>query len=225
MFARQLRRPGAVPQAEPATQQERKMTKYLQDLTNAVAGMSVLQATLFWLFIGIAFVAIRRIYARLVHHKSAPAAPAQHHNIAFLLALASVFALCLSFPFHIVLADDQFDWISACVVLYGTCWVAIGAVMSREQEVDMLSLIDTQKGATPNAIEVATVKALVDASRFCRNGLIFVALGAVIQMGHLVYKAHPELFFKVAVAQADPAMGATITQTPALAALRDSQPS
>ena len=199
------------------------MTNYLHDLTNAVAGMAVGQLALFWLFIGITFGAVRRIYARLVHHKRAPAAPARHHNIAFFLALASAVALCLSFPFHIVLVDDQFDWISACVVLYGTCWVAIGAVMSREQEVDMLSLIDAQKGATPNAIEVATVKALVDASRFCRNGLIFVALGAVIQMGHLVYKAHPELFFKVAVAQAASATSPAITQAPALTALRDTQ--
>lgn len=182
------------------------MTSHLHDLVTAVAGMSVLRATLFWLFIGIAFVAVRRIYARLIHHKRAAAAAAQHHNIAFFLALASVIALCASFPFPVVQADDQFDWISACVVLYGTCWVAIGAVMSREEEADMLSLVDVQKGATPNKIEIATVRALVDASRFCRNGLIFVAFGAVIQMGHLVFKAHPELFFKVEGEQENPAM-------------------
>ncbi|PZR38297.1 MULTISPECIES: hypothetical protein [Burkholderiaceae] len=173
------------------------MTSYLRNLTQTVSSMSVLQAILFWLFIGVSFVAIRRIYARFRHHQKTPSAPARYQNIAFVLAMASMVALCLCFPFPIVQPDDKFDWIAACAVLYGTCWVSMGAVMSRDEECSMLALIDTQRGATPNRIEVAAVKALVDASRFCRNGLLFVALGSVVQMGHLVYRAHPNYFFSV----------------------------
>jgi hypothetical protein len=51
-------------------------------ITQTLTGMSVLQATLFWLFLGMTAVATKRIYARLVHHKQAPSAPAKHHNIA-----------------------------------------------------------------------------------------------------------------------------------------------
>jgi len=178
------------------------MTSYLHNLAQTFSSMSVLQATLFWLFIGIAFVAIRRVYARFRHHRQAPAAPVRYQNIAFVLAMASMIALCLCFPFPIVQPSDRFDWIAACVVLYGTCWVSMGAVMSRHEEASMLALIDTERGATPNRIEVATVKALVDASRFCRNGLLFVALGSVVQMGHLVYLAHPDYFFKADPTQA-----------------------
>lgn len=176
------------------------MTSHLLNLAQAVAGMSILQASFFWLFIGVTVVAIKRIYTRFVLHKQEPDAPARHHNIAFVLAIAAMLALCLCFPFHVVQSDDQFDWIAACVVLYGTCWVSLGAVMSKDEEGKMLALIDEAQGAAPNRIEIATVKALVDASRFCRNGLIFVALGSVVQMGHLVYKAHPEAFFRTSPA-------------------------
>lgn len=177
------------------------MITFLNETAHGIVAMPPMQATLFWLFIGVAVVGVRRIYGRFVLHKATPSAPEQHHTVALLIAIGSLIALCVCFPLQVVLPEDQFDWIAACAILYGTCWFSMGVVMSREGERKMLDLIDIQRGAMPNQIEMATVKALIDASRFARGGLIFVALGSAIQMGHLVYKAHPELFFKPDVTQ------------------------
>ena len=55
----------------------------------------------------------------------------------------------------------------------------------------MLAMLTPAPGAVPpTPVETATVKALVGASKFCRSGLVVVAFGSLIQMAHLVDKAH-----------------------------------
>lgn len=59
----------------------------------------------------------------------------------------------------------------------------------------MLALLTPPPGAAqPTAIETLTVKALVNASTYCRSCLVVIALGTLIQMAHLVDRAHPNLF-------------------------------
>lgn len=159
----------------------------IQTIGHAILSMSQQESFLFFTSIALAVWAIRSIYRRKKHHQQ----PVGEHNFAFVLALLAWCALCVSFPFHIVLAEDRFDWVSACVVLFGTCWVSIGTIMTTKEEQAMLAMLTPAPGALPpTPIETATVKALVGASKFCRSGLVVVAFGSLIQMAHLVDKAH-----------------------------------
>lgn len=166
----------------------------IQTIAHALLTMSQQESFLFFASIAATVYSVPRFFRRLKHKQNAGTAT-QQHNIAFVLAIAGWIALCVNFPFNLVLREDTFDWMSACVVLVGTCWVAIGAVMTKKEESDMLALLTPTAGAAqPTAIETLTVKALVNASAYCRSGLVVIALGTLIQMAHLVDRAHPNLF-------------------------------
>lgn len=165
-----------------------------QIIAHALLGMSQQESFLFFASIAAAIYSIPRFVRRLWNRKTAGTAT-QLHDIAFVLAISGWIALCVNFPFNLVLREDTFGWMSACVVLIGTSWLAIGVAMTRKEESAMLSLLTPGTGATqPTAIEALTVRALVNASTYCRSGLFVVAFGTLIQMAHLVDRAHPDLF-------------------------------
>lgn len=93
-----------------------------------------------------------------------------------------------SLHFTVVTPEKRIDWLVAGGLLLGTAWISTGVLLEREEET--LQQAVHFQGAQPTVALILT-RAVLLASRYCRNGLLFVFLATLLQLGGMVFEANP----------------------------------